>query len=244
MKTGRVEKGLIVRGACLLAGFVVFTLLLTVMDKRPVGPEGSYVGFATINDWFFRLTGVHRFLYVFTKILGYLSILTAVGFMGFTAAQFVRRGMDLRRVDQKLLLLMALYAATFVCYVLFEIVVVNCRPVLNADGRLDASYPSTHTLLALCVFGSLPPQLVRFLKGQRRILFGARIATYVLLGATVLGRLFCGWHWLTDVIGGILLAGSLLSFYYGLLAGIRSKKKGKKARSGKAAASPDEETEE
>ena len=243
MRAGEKTKKLFLWGACLLAGFIVFTLLLTVMDKRPVGPEGSYVGFATINDWFHRLTGVHRFWYTFTKILGYLAILTAAGFAALTGVQFVRRGMDLRKVDQKLLLLMALYAATFVCYVLFEIVVVNCRPVLNAEGKLDASYPSTHTLLALCVFGSLPPQLVRFLKGQRQILFGARIATYVLLGCTVLGRLICGWHWLTDVLGGILLSAALLCFYYGLLERIRANRKRRK-RTGSAKRRSGEDADE
>lgn len=243
MRAGEKTKKLFLWGTCLLAGFIVFTLLLTVMDKRPVGPEGSYVGFATINDWFHRLTGVHRFWYTFTKILGFLAILTAAGFAALTGVQFVRRGMDLRKVDQKLLLLMALYAATFVCYVLFEIVVVNCRPVLNAEGKLDASYPSTHTLLALCVFGSLPPQLVRFLKGQRQILFGARIATYVLLGCTVLGRLICGWHWLTDVLGGILLSAALLCFYYGLLERIRANGRRRK-RTGSAKRRSGEDTDE
>ncbi len=243
MRAEEKTRKLFLWGTCLLAGFVVLTLLLTVMDKRPVGPEGSYVGFATINDWFHRLTGVHRFWYTFTKILGYLAMLIAAGFTAFTAVQFVRRGMDLRKVDQKLLLLMALYAATFVCYVLFEIAVVNCRPVLNAKGSLDASYPSTHTLLALCVFGSLPPQLGRFLKGWKQVLFGARIATYVLLGITVLGRLICGWHWLTDILGGMLLASALLCFYYGLLERVRANRRGRK-RNGAAKRLPEEGADE
>ena len=138
MRAGEKTKKLFFWGACLLAGFVVFTLLLTVMDKRPVGPEGSYVGFATINDWFHRLTGVHRFWYTFTKILGYLAILTAAGFAALTGVQFVRRGMDLRKVDQKLLLLMALYAATFVCYVLFEIV-AEADPLRREDRYVRAT---------------------------------------------------------------------------------------------------------
>ena len=99
-------------------------------------------------------------------------------------------------------------------YLLFEALAVNYRPIL-IDGYLEASYPSTTTLLALCVIPTGMLQLHARL--QSRML---RRSLLVLLGAftgfMVIGRLLSGVHWLTDIIGGVLLSAGLVLLYQGL----------------------------
>lgn len=99
-------------------------------------------------------------------------------------------------------------------YLLFEALAVNYRPIL-IDGYLEASYPSSTTLLALCVIPTGMLQLHARL--QSRML---RRSLLVLLGAftgfMVIGRLLSGVHWLTDIIGGVLLSAGLVLLYQGL----------------------------
>ena len=42
-----------------LLAFLVWTLLVTTVDVRPIGPDGSSVGLATVNGAFHAWTGVH-----------------------------------------------------------------------------------------------------------------------------------------------------------------------------------------
>ena len=215
-----------VTGLYLLAGFIAFTLLLTVLDHRPVGPEGSYVGCATANAWFHELMGVHNFWYTVTNIFGYVSILIAAFFSALTGLEFIRKGCRLFKVKKSRLLLMGLYAVVFLIYVFFEFVVVNCRPILM-EGELEASYPSSHTVLGLCVFGSLYPQARPFFGRKNNIKRIVRVVIVFFMFVMTAGRLISGVHWLTDVVGAVLLSAALLQIYYGLLYHIR-KTAGKK----------------
>ena len=50
-------------GAALLTAFTLWTFLIQIVDVRPVGQNGTNIGFAAINVWFFQLTGVHMAIY-------------------------------------------------------------------------------------------------------------------------------------------------------------------------------------
>ena len=135
-----------------LALFALWTGLLGVVDVQPIGPRESKVGFATINGWFHRLTGVHMGLYVITDWLGLVPIAVCLCFAILGLVQWIRRG-KIVKVDASILLLGLYYIAVMAVYILFEYVVINRRPIL-IDGFLEASYPSSTTLLVLCV---MPP---------------------------------------------------------------------------------------
>ena len=100
-------------------------------------------------------------------------------------------------------------------YLLFEVLKLNWRPVILKEG-LEASYPSTHTLLAVCAAGGAAIFLSR-LKIRRELrLIG--IAALCFVGfMTVLCRLLSGVHWVTDVLGGVILGAALLQLYRTLL---------------------------
>ena len=195
---------------CSLAAFALWTALVCRIDVKPIGPEGSRVGFAAMNGAFHKLTGVHWALYTITDWMGLLPICAALGFAVLGLAQLIQRK-HLCRVDGSILILGGFYIVVLAAYLLFETVVVNYRPVL-IDGKLEASYPSSTTMLALCI---LPTAMMQLHKRIRNA--AARKATHAILAACtaflVLGRLFSGVHWLSDIIGGILLSAGLVLLY-------------------------------
>lgn len=197
----------------LLAAFALWTVLLTRVEVRPVGPNGSSVGFATLNTAFHRLTGVHMTLYLITDWLGLVPVATCMGFGMLGLVQWIRRK-KLRRVDRSLLVLGGFYLAVMGAYLLFEELAVNYRPVL-INGYPEASYPSSTTLLVLCVMPTAASQLWGRIKGVtlRR---AAVWAIAVFTAFMVLARLVSGVHWLTDILGGILLSGGLVAGYEAL----------------------------
>ena len=197
-------------GLGLLAAFGVWTLLIRRIDVRPIGPKGSSVGMAAFNGWFHRLTGVHMGLYTVTDWLGLVPIVICMGFGALGLVQLIRRR-RLWRVDADILLLGAYYILVIAAYLFFEMVPINRRPVL-IDGVLEASYPSSTTLLVLSVMPTLAFQARRRFKSASAI--RAATAFAALFSAfMVIGRLISGVHWATDIIGSILLSAGLFALY-------------------------------
>lgn len=197
--------------AALFAVFAVFTVLAAFYDVRPVGPDGSEVGFAALNLRVFQKLGARMQWYDITEYLGYLALAVAATFGATGLFQLVKRR-SIRRVDQRILLLGAFYALVLCCYVFFEVVIINFRPVL-VEGQLEASYPSSHTVLTVCIMGTAALQLHRLLQNKKPLRIGAEILAVLIAGVTVVGRLLCGVHWFTDIVGGLLLSAALLALY-------------------------------
>lgn len=114
-------------GVTFLAAFVLWTFLVVSVDVRPVGPEGSSVGFAAINGPVHEVIGVHWSLYTITDWLGLVPIGVAFGFAVLGLVQLLQRK-SLRKVDRSLLVLGGFYIVVMALYLLFETVTVNRRP--------------------------------------------------------------------------------------------------------------------
>ena len=190
--------------------FVAWTLALTKVDLQPVGPEGTVVGFATINSAFHEWTGVHMWLYEMTDWLGLVPIIVVLGFGMLGLIQLIKRR-SLFKVDSDILILGVFYILVMTAYVIFEIFVINYRPVL-IEGRLEASYPSSTTLLVLCVMPTAIMQLNNRIKNVvlRRVVV-VSISLFIIF--MVVGRLVSGVHWITDIVGGVLLSIGLVMLY-------------------------------
>lgn len=196
--------------ASLFLAFVLFTLLIKYVDVRPIGPEGSSVGLATLNRLVSERLGVNLFWYALTDWLGLVPIMFACGFAALGLWQLLRRG-SVARVDLDILLLGLFYLAVIGCYALFERLVINYRPVL-LDGSLEASYPSSHVMVALCIMATAMMQFHRRL-GNKRLVKALDLFCVLIIAVTVLGRLVSGVHWLTDILGGLILSAALIALY-------------------------------
>lgn len=194
----------------LLAAFVLWTVALRFVDVQAIGPQESAVGFATINRFFHNLTGVHMTLYTITDWLGLVPFLFVMGFAALGLAQWIHRK-RLKRVDSSILILGGFYIVVTAVYIFFEIFVVNYRPVLIA-GYLEASYPSSTTTLVLCVMSTAMMQLNGRIR-NRAVKRCVAVAITAFVVSMVTLRLISGVHWLTDIIGGILLSTGLVMMY-------------------------------
>ena len=190
----------------MLTMFAVWTILIRTVDVQTVGESGDAVGFASVNTWFHEFTGVHRSLYTLTDWLGLVPVFVCVLFAGIGLCQLLRRR-ALRKVDFDILLLGVYYLVVILSYLIFERFPVNYRPIL-IEGLREASYPSSTTLLVLSVMPTVALQGNRRLKnpGMKR---AAGIAAYLFSAFMVIGRLISGVHWVTDIIGAVLLSGGL-----------------------------------
>ena len=194
----------------LFALFVLWTILLRILDVKPIGPQKSSAGFATINEFFHNLTGVHMTLYNLTDWLGLVPIGFAVVFAVVGLVQWIGRK-SLLKVDYDILILGVFYIVVMAMYILFETVVINYRPVL-INGNLEASYPSSTTMLAMCVMPTAIMQINSRIKND----FFKRCAIFLIAVFTVfmvIGRLLSGVHWLTDIVGGVILSAGLVITY-------------------------------
>ena len=194
----------------LLLAFILWTFLIQSVDVQPAGVNGTKVGFAAVNTWFHRLTGVHMGIYTVTDWLGLVPIAVCIGFGTLGLMQWIRRK-GITKVDRDILLLGGYYILVILGYLIFEMIPINYRPIL-IDGAMEASYPSSTTLLVLSVMPTLLFQVNRRAKNQtsRRM-----TAVFVILFSAfmVIGRLVAGVHWLTDIVGSVLLSSGLYCLY-------------------------------
>ena len=197
----------------LLMAFAVWTVLVKWVDVRAIGPRESFVGFATLNGFVHDLTGTNFVLYTITDWLGLVPIATVLGFAILGLVQWIKRK-HLVKVVGSILVLGGFYIVVMAVYLFFETFVINYRPVL-INGCLEASYPSSTTMLVLCVMPTTLMQLNARIKSQtlkRWVGFG--ITAFILF--MVIGRLLSGVHWFTDIIGGALLSAGLVMLYYSI----------------------------
>ena len=197
-------------GSILVVGFVIWTVLIQRVDVQTLGVNGTDIGFATINCWFHQLTGVHMEIYTITDWLGLVPIFICMIFGGIGCVQLMK-GRSLFKVDYDIILLGIYYVLVVFGYLIFEMIPINYRPIL-INGIMEASYPSSTTLLVLCVMPTLVEQIQRRMSCStlKRIITILAIAFSAFM---VIGRLISGVHWFTDIVGGVLLSAGLFTVY-------------------------------
>ena len=210
-------KGLFALGGGLIAAFIVWTLLVSVIDVRAVGPEGSSVGLASFNSAVASAVGVHMALYELTDLLSIIPLGFIAGFGLLGLYQLVRRK-SLMKVDCDILVLGVFYVVVLAVFVLFEVVEINYRPVL-IEGVLEASYPSSTTMLSVCVLVTAMMQL-RVRVGNRLISAVSVWFTGILAVVLVVGRIISGVHWASDIIGGLLFSCGAVVLYYAAVCAV------------------------
>lgn len=212
MKTHK-KKSLIF-GTISIFAFVIWTILIQTIDVQPVGLKGTNVGFATFNTLFHSITGVNMTLYTITDWLGLVPIFIGMifGFVGLV--QWIK-GRNLFKVDFDIRILGIYYVIVIMCYLIFEMIPINYRPIF-INGFMEASYPSSTTLLVLGVMPTLIFQANRRVKNDK-IKKIISIITIMFSVFMVIGRLVSGVHWITDIIGSILLSAGLFYIYKGVV---------------------------
>lgn len=208
----RNGKKLLALGIGLVSVFIIWTVLIQTADVKPVGQNGTDIGFAAINTAFFALTGVHMKIYTLTDWLGLVPLFVCIAFGVVGLVQMIKRK-SLLKVDRDIILLGIYYITVILGYLIFETIPINYRPIL-IDGRQEASYPSSTTLLVLSVMPTFAFEVKRRLKNKAAVKLIVCM-TAAFSAFTVIGRLISGVHWLTDILGGVFLSCGLFYIYKG-----------------------------
>ncbi len=203
-------KRTIITSIFFIIAFTVWTALIQTVDVKAVGVNSTDIGFADLNTCFHSLTGVDFMLYNITDWLGLVPLFVCFIFGVFGLIQLIKRK-SLFKVDADIIILGVYYVLVILCYLVFEMIPINYRPVL-INGLMEASYPSSTTLLVLSVM----PTLIFQLKHRMKNIILQRIVTVITLlfcVFMVVGRLISGVHWLSDIIGSVLLSAGLFYAY-------------------------------
>ena len=207
------KRNFLISGILLLIA-ITFTILVKVVDVKQIGVNNSSIGFATLNQFIFETTGVNMIWYHITDWLGLIPVFMAIVYAFIRLIQLIKRR-SIFKVDKEIILLGLYYIIVIALYVFFEKVIINYRPILM-NGFLEASYPSSHTLMTICICGS--SILINKKLFNNKITKVINYLSIIIITITVVGRLISGVHWFTDIIGGILISSGLLMTFYSLLS--------------------------
>ena len=202
-------------GLGLLALFIIWTVAIRFVDVGAIGPQGSSVGFASLNKVVQNITGVHMSLYTITDWLGLVPICFIMWFCILGLCEWIKRK-NLFKVDYSILTLGGFYIIVMAVYIFFEMFVVNYRPIL-INGNLEASYPSSTTMLVMCV---MPTAIMQFNSRIKSNIVKkcVNILIIAFIAFMVIARLLSGVHWFSDIIGGALLSAGLVLLYHAIIS--------------------------
>ncbi|WP_295091431.1 phosphatase PAP2 family protein [Ruminococcus sp.] len=206
------EKNILITGMIMLVLFAVWTVLIQTVDVQAVGQNGTDIGFAGLNVWFHKMTGVHMWVYTVTDWLGLVPIFICMIFGVVGLVQLIKRR-SLLKVDKDIILLGIYYILVIFGYLIFEMIPINYRPIL-IEGRMEASYPSSTTLLVMSVMPKLAFQVHRRIRNTK-VRYGIYVFTVLFTAFMVVGRTVAGVHWLTDIAGSVMLSSGLYLIYQG-----------------------------
>ncbi len=215
-KRNQVKNSLIIT-VILFAVFVIYTICVKNVDVAAIGPEDSSVGFSSINGPIAGALGYNELFYDISKIIGLFSFIT-IGAIILTALYQVIKRKGILKADQDCYVMGVTYVATGILYVLFEKIIINYRPVILDEG-LEASFPSSHTMLSVCVFITASIWIKDRIKNSQYV----SIMLCVFAAMMVVCRLISGVHWLTDIIGGVIAGAFLVSIYMTLMSVLQTR---------------------
>ena len=196
--------------------FIVFTILVKTIDVQYI-PDVGYLGFYSLN------TAVNQSVLAFarsetldkvTDIGLYLSFGFVLAFAVVGLVQLIKRK-SFKEVDPIIYVLLATYVIAVAMYFIFEIVKINYSP-LSVKDELKASYPSSHILFfsTFVVTGMIT--IFHYLDSHKVIKL-ASICIAILVSITFsVARLYSGQHYLSDVIGSILLSLAIILLFIAL----------------------------
>lgn len=210
----KLKKKNMIVSICLILLSVIYTVLVKIIDVNPIGPQNSNVGFSSLNKFVFNTIGKSNVWYNITEVFGIISILIAF-FYALIGIFKLFKKKNILKIDKEIIALGIFYFVVILTYLFFEKVIINYRPVL-VNGALEASYPSSHTMLSICICLSSIIINNKLYKKKRISKIINPLAIIIMITTTI-GRLFSGMHWISDILGGIIISITLTYIFNSII---------------------------
>lgn len=193
--------------------FIGFTIMVKTINVGVIGPKNSQVGFANLNNLVKNGVGLSEVWDKISDVVMIFALVVAVICLSLAIIQVFKRKC-VSKMDKQFLVLALCFGIAIVFYFIFELVVVNYRPVL-VEGVLEASFPSSHVLIICSILLCAMVVFASYFKNRtiKILVYATGIG---LSGFAVIARVLSGLHWVTDIIGGLLLAVAISLSFYGL----------------------------
>ena len=224
-----------IAAAAFFGALLLFSILVFTVDVKPIGPIDSEnphtnysVGFAAMNAGFRDAIKTSAFCYTAFFILFILATLAALIPVALFVWQMIQKK-DLKKVNYSIFLLAAFYVTVYVVMMLFLLLPLERRPVVEMNGKVRTSFPSPALMAVLCVFVTFPT-VVRTLLGKWQGQLYVQVACYALAVFSFFMSLFSGVHWLSDAMAAVLFAGTLVSAFYFVFFQLRAKRRAARRR--------------
>lgn len=195
--------------------FIALIMLLKLVDVQPIGPEQSVIGLAGLNSAVRDSIAFNDLFDKVSDVIFLLAFVVAFEFVIIGIIQLLKRK-SIFKIDRDLYLIAGAFVAMVAIYAFFELVIINYRPIIEVGGELEASFPSSHVLVIFTVVGIAVHQTLVRARGVIKIVGVSCLGGLLLLGLVC--RVLSGVHWITDILGALLISGAIvfcyLSFYY------------------------------
>ena len=203
---------LIVSSVILLL-FIVFTILVKTIDVQYIY-NNTYLGFYNLN-FKFGNWAVNFGKYNGMRLISDIILYVGIGYSGlilvFGVIQLIRLK-SLKLLNKRYFYLLGAYLFIAVLFLFFEVVKVNYSPDSSAY-HLKPSYPSTHVFIGCSLFLVNSYTAIKLLKPEKQWFIDLiYVSTGLICLLLVFTRLLSLKHWLTDIIGAVIL----VSFVYTL----------------------------
>ena len=109
--------------------FIIYTICIKFVDVKPIGPNGSEVGFAAINGLVAGIFTYNKLFYTLTKLIAAVSFLYIAAFALLGLISLIKNK-SFAKVDFAIYGMGFIYVITALFYLLFEILIINYRPIL------------------------------------------------------------------------------------------------------------------
>lgn len=203
---------------------VLFTIMVVTFDVQAIGPNGTSVGFASINKVFADLFAYNENFDKISDVIMYFSFLLVLAAVFMGVVELVKRK-SLFKVDSEIIVYGVVLVILVILKVAFDKIALNYRPVLvPGETELEASFPSTHAMISTALFAGFCMVINPYLK-DKKIKTTVNALIGILIALEVVCRVIAGVHWLTDIIGGLLFAFTLAVAMKAVIGIIDSKKK-------------------
>ncbi|MBO4433771.1 MAG: phosphoesterase PA-phosphatase, partial [Clostridia bacterium] len=146
--------------------FIILIVLLKTVSVEKTGVGNTSIGLYGLNAAVKEFIGMNFTWYKITEITGVIALAAAGIFALLGIIELIKRK-SLLKVDSEILTLGGLYILTASLYFFFENFVVNYRPYIEKGAAaVEPSFPSSHTVLALVIFGSIFMLLSKYVKSK------------------------------------------------------------------------------